>query len=211
MDFRGVDEATLDNGRALNAAFLALATGPAAPAGLEPDFIDRLRHLDACRLERLSRAPFLLFAVAIIDRAPGPAVPLRDSLDLFEDPMGRAEARLVIATLSLLWSLARTDRHAARFLAGTSRGWCDDIAAAALVDVLDTTRRFETLVVPRSVKQPLFWDKLLVSACDRRPFVRRAARQSALQCVLTECRDDTYVPVAVAACRKPAPPQRVAE
>ena len=138
-------------------------------------------------------------------------MPLRDSMDLFDDPMGRAEARLVIATLSLLWSLARTDRHAARFLAGTSRGWCDDIAGASLVDVLDTTRRYETLVVPRSVAQRRFWDKLFVSACDRRSFVRRAARHSALQCVLTECRDDTYVPVAVAACRKRGPAQRVAE
>ncbi len=211
MDFRGVDETTIENGRALNAAFLALATGPAAPAGLEQDFIDRLRHLDARRLERLSRAPFLLFAIAVVDTAPGPATPLRDSMDLFDDPMGRAEARLVIATLSLLWSLARTDRHAARFLAGTSRGWCDDIAGASLVDVLDTTRRYETLVVPRSVAQRAFWDKLFVSACDRRSFVRRAARQSALQCVLTELRDDTYVPVAVAACRRRGPAQRVAE
>lgn len=211
MEFRSVDETTIENGRALNAAFLALATGPAAPAGLEPDFIQRLRRLDARHLERLSRAPFLLFAIAVADPAPGLATSLRDSMDLFDEPMGRAEARLVTATLSLLWSLARTDRHAARFLAGTPRGWCDDIAEASLVDVLDTTRRFEASIVPRSVAQRAFWDKLFVSACDRRPFVRRAARQSALQCVLTELRDDSYLPVAVAACRTRAPTRGVAD
>ena len=211
MEFRGVDETTIENGRALNAAFLALATGPAAPAGLETDFKRRLRQLDARHLERLSRTPFLLFAVAVVETKPGPGTPLRDSMNLFDDPMSKAETRLVIATLSLLWSLARADRHAARFLAGTPRGWCEEIAAASLVDVLDTTRQYDTMVVPRSATQRAFWDKLFVSACDRRPSVRRAARQSALQCVLTELRDDSFGPVAVAACRTRAPARRAAK
>ena len=209
MEFRGIDAATIENGRALNAAFLALATGPECPLGLEPDFIERLRQLDATHLERLSRAPFLIFAIAVADKAPCRTAPLRDSLGLFDEPMSRAEARLVIATLSLLWSLARTDRHAARLLAGTPRGWCDDIADIALVDVLDTTRSYATMVVPRSVRQRTFWDKLFVSACDRRAFVRRAARQSALQCVLTELRDESYGPVASAACRMHSPGKRI--
>ncbi len=211
MDFRGVDRATIENGRALNAAFLALATGPNGPAGLEPDFIERLGELRKSDLERLARTPFLLFAIAVTDAVPRASAPLRDSPDLFDDRMARAEARLVTATLSLLWSLARTDRHAARFLAGTSRRWCDDIAEASLMDVLDTTRRFETLIVPRSVTRRALWDKLFISAADHRSFVRRAARQSALQCVLTELRDDPYVPVALAACRQRRPAGRVAE
>lgn len=211
MHFSGVDEATIENGRALNAAFLALATGPAAPAGLDPDFVERLARLDRCDLERLSRVPFLLFTVAVVDTVPGTSASLREPMDLFGDRMARGEVRLVTATLALLWSLARTDRHAARFLAGTSRRWCDDIAGASLMDVLDTTRRFETLVMPRTVPQSAFWDKLFLSASDHRPFVRRAARQSALQCVLTELCDAPYVPVAVAACRKRTPPERVAK
>lgn len=211
MHFRGVDKATLENGRALNAAFLALATGPAAPAGLDPDFIERLATLRTGDLERLSRVPFLLFTVAVVETVPPISAPLREARDLFDDRMARAEVRLVTATLALLWSLARSDRHAARFLAGTSRRWCDDIAEASLMDVLDTTRRFETLVVPRTAARRTFWDKLLLSASDHRSFVRRAARQSALQCVLTELCDDPYAPVAVAACRKRTPPKRVAE
>ncbi len=211
MDFKGVDRTTIENGQALNAAFLALATGPSAPAGLEPQFVDRLKRLDRQHLERLAQTPFLLFAIAVVDRLPTGSRPLTDSRDLFDDRMDKAEARLVTATLSLLWSLSRTDRHAARFLAGTSRGWCDDIAGAALVDVLETTRRFQTLVVPRSARQTAFWDKLIVSARDHRSAVRRAARQSALQCGLTELRDDADAPVAVAACRRRGMEQRVAE
>ncbi len=211
MDFRGLDDTTIDNGRALNASFLALATGPAPPRGLEPGFVERLRQLDATPLERLANTPFLLFTIAAAEAVPGASRPLRGSMELLDEPMNRDEARLVAGTLSLLWSLARTDRHAARFLAGTSSTWCDDIAGTVLMDVLETTRRFETLVVPRSVAQRGFWDKLFVSACDRRSCVRRAAQQSALQCVLTEVREDAYDRVAVAACRKRVAVERVAE
>ena len=205
VDFKGIDSDTLANALALNAAFLALAI-TRRPPRLSTDFIERLARLSQVERARLAKAPFLLFTVEPLE----PGGPSR-SPDLFDQSMADPESRLVAATLCLLWSLARTDRHAARFLAGVPRGGCADFAAAPLVDVIDAARRFETLVIPRHQRNAAFWRKLFLSATDPRPLVRQAARHSALQFVLTGLEDDAYTPVAAAACRNLVPVRRLVD
>jgi hypothetical protein len=202
VDFKGIDLDTIANAFALNTAFLALAVTRRPPC-LSADFVERLDRLSALERSRLAKAPFLLFTVEPVETGVQSRSP-----DLFDDSMTDPESRLVAATLCLLWSLARTDQHAARFLAGVPRGGCDDFAAAPLVDVIDAARRFETLVVPRHQSNPAFWRKLFLSATDPRPSVRQAVRHSALQFVLTGLEDDAYTPVAAAACRNRVPSRR---
>jgi hypothetical protein len=206
VDYKGIDADTIANAAALNAAFLDLAV-MRRPPRLATHFIERVSRLSGMERKRLAKAPFLLFTIEPLERS----VSTRPPPDLFDESMTDTEARLVAATLCLLWSLARTDQHAARFLAGIPRGACEDIAATPLVDVIDSARRFETLVVPRYQENGAFWRKMYLSASDPRQVVRQAARHSAMQFVLTDLEDDTYTSMAAAACRKSPPLRKLAD
>ncbi len=212
MDFAGLDQDTLANGRALNGAFIDLvAAEPSAP-GVPADIERRIRGLDALQRARLADAPFLLFTVELVQACKWPAdTGAVVARDLFAEQSTHSESRLVMATLALLWSLSRVDRHAARFLCGASPRWCDEIAATPLMVVMEIARRFDTLIVPRLPREKTFWDKLIISACDTRRPVRQAARFSALQCLLTLASEDALAPLAAAACSRRLPSREVAE
>ena len=203
MDYEGLDADTINNGRALNSAFIqhALAVGEQEVFAGRLD--ERLLSLDSVQRRRLATVPFLLYTLDPLE--PGTWQAGTATEDLFATATGDPEWRLVTATLALLWSLVRVNRYAARFLFGVPVARCDAIAAQPLMAVIDAARQSATGVVPRMAGNPAFWRKLLVSASDPREHVRRAARQSALQCVLTVAAASDAPPLASAACRRQPP------
>jgi hypothetical protein len=200
MDYEGVNADTIDNGRALNSAFIQFILATAGGESLDDRLRERLVALEPAERARLASVPFLLYTLEPLE--PGVWRPGTATEDLFAPGTGGPEWRLVTATLALLWSLARANRYAARFLYGVPVARCDAIAALPLMGVIDAARRSATGVVQRMPRNEAFWRKLFVSATDPRPRVRRAARQSALQCVLTVAQSPEPLPLATAACRR---------
>lgn len=200
MDYEGVNADTIDNGRALNTAFIQFILASAGADATDDPLRKRLLTLDPGERSRLASVPFLLYTLEPLE--PGAWRPGIATDDLFSPGEGGAEWRLVTATLALLWSLARANRYAARFLYGVPVARCDAIAALPLMGVIDAARRSATGVVQRLPRNDAFWRKLFVSATDSRARVRRAARQSALQCVLTVADSTEPLPLATAACRR---------
>lgn len=212
MQFEGLTDAILANAPALNRAFIGLAVSTTRPAGVPPRLTDRLAALSVAERERVARAPFLLFSLDLYDVARWQQMARTGARpDLFRQPMPDPEWRLAVATLGVAWALAQYNRYAARFLTGASAAWCDYAAGRPLPELIETAGAFETLVVPRFAAQPGFWRKLLCSSRDARSFVRRAARYSALQCVLTAPEEGDYVPARSAACKRHDTPRHVAE
>lgn len=205
MDYEGVDADTINNGRALNSAFIQHVLSAGEQAGFAGGLDERLLGLDPVQQRRLATVPFLLYTLDPLEPATWRAGTATE--DLFATAAGDPEWRLVTATLALMWSLARANRYAARFLFGVPVARCDAIAALPLMAVIDSARQSATGVVPRMAGNPAFWRKLVVSASDPRQHVRRAARQSALQCVLTVATASDAPPLASAACRRRPPAQ----
>ena len=201
MQFEAMNEATLANAPVLNRAFLELALSGEAPAGIPRPFGPQFDALSATERERIARVPFLLFTLDHYDvRRWQRAASERPGL--FDQTATTLEWRLATATLGVVWALVQSNRYAARYLTGASVAWCDDIAALPLPELIESMERLDTLIVPRFVDRPQFWNKLIASGRDARQLVRRAARFSALQCVLTAVADEGYTPVQNAACRR---------
>ena len=210
MRFEGLSDTTLANAPLLNRGFIEFAT--TRPTGVSGSLADRLATLSALERDRLSRAPFLLFTLDNFDlgrwqqaaaEAPRP--------DLFGPRMSETEWRLATTTLGVVWALARQNRYAARYLAGAGVAWCDHAASLPLPALLGAMERFERLVLPRFDAQPGIWRTLIRSTRDVRPVVRRAARLSALQSVLTHSSADIYPPARAAACSRRDGARQVAE
>ncbi len=212
MQFEGLNDATLANAPALNRGFIELAASKSAPAGVPEDLAERLAALTGQQRERLARAPFLLFTLDSYDldgwRRAAQSAPRPD---LFRQAPSDAESRLAVATLGVVWALARSNRYAARYLAGAGVAWCDHVANRPLPELIASLEGFETLVVVRFAGQPGFWRRLIAASGDARQFVRRAARLSALQRALTFPADEVYAPVKNAACRRRDTSLKVAE
>ena len=204
MQFDALDDATLANARALNHAFLELAISEQRPVDVSESLAGSIRGLSVVERNRLAATPFLLFRLGQFDagqwRAED-ALSRRDP-DLFRVPMARGEWQLVTATLGVVWALARTNRYAARCLSGSGIEWCDYAARMPLSDLIMAASTFESLVQPRACEGTKFWRTLVVSASDHRQFVRRAARFSALQCVLTTRAEGVRESFRKAACKR---------
>ncbi len=210
MRFEGLSDTTLANAPLLNRGFIEFAI--TRPAGVSGSLADQFADLSGTERDRLSRAPFLLFTLDDFSlgrwqraaaEAPRP--------DLFGPRMPEAEWRLAATTLGVIWALARENRYAARYLVGAGVAWCDYAANLPLPELLGAMERLERLVLPRFDAQPGTWRTLIRSSRDGRPVVRRAARLSALQSVLTNSSVDVYPPARNAACSRRDGARRVAE
>ncbi|MGI9221814.1 MAG: hypothetical protein ACR2QS_12355 [Woeseiaceae bacterium] len=217
MEFSGPEAADLADVRALNTAFLDYLCGPLGrrlrdelPAGLGL----AVRELSERQIQRLSTVPFLLMSCQEQDdeywQAPTNAQSVRDlfaptSVDT--DPI----SQITSATLGFLWQLARKNAYAVRMVCGASPGWCEQLVAYSLLDVLQRTASDPQLLVPRLANEKLFWHRLLGAGLNSNAEVRRAAHLSALQAVLVA---DTSIPsqrFRSAACRSQVPAFEISE
>jgi len=216
MRYLGPDPVDLENVFALNAAFLDWLRGPGrqvVPSQASPDRL-ALAALDRSRLAYLAKTPFLLVSFADHDEERWrELLDERGSADLFAVPPLRDEqaARLLSTGLAFLWQLAKRNAYAARLVSGASLGWCERLSECTLVGLLARTAGDPTLLGPRMADSKALWAKLLGPGVSARREVRRAARLSALQMLLTECPAARFRPLASAACALPAARTRVQE
>ena len=214
MEYQGPASNDLANVFALNRAFLSWLKHCARDCGLPTETVETFRALDQCRLDRLARMPFLLLSVREYDEAfwsdvfakkPGMRL-LRHMQDGDEDA-----ARLTAATLGFLWQLASSNPYAARLVSGAQLGWCEQLAACTLIDVVARVAEEPAFIEPRSKRNPELWNKLLTSGVSTKRDVRLAARASGLQTLLTGTGHRAHRKVAAAACRFPIARTRVRE
>ncbi|MEO1244793.1 MAG: hypothetical protein AAFX56_03830 [Pseudomonadota bacterium] len=200
MEYPGVTQHELANARVLNRAFLDCVTAAATPRALSAGLREQLRSLDSRQRTRLSRAPFLLFHLNYSALTGEP----RQEGDLLAETrlMPEREWRVVSATLGLLWTLCRDNRHAARFLSGASAGWCERAANACLLNLLDEAAGFDSLLVPRCQDEEPFWQTLLAACRSTRLAELRAVRFSAMQRLLIEGDYSGDERLALAACQR---------
>jgi hypothetical protein len=218
MKYRGPLPADYQNVEALNAAFIRLLLRPGQRsdtllAGLPESQRSRLRGLTVLQRERLARTPFLLFSLRESDsRYWEQLFRYEPSAGLFDAPQEQpvAEAELLGAALGFLWQLARDNAYAARLVCGASLHWCEQLAEQPLLKAVRSAARADVMRLRRE-SDALWWHKLLyVGVASERP-VRRAARISALQRMLTEGVELPRAPAALAASRIRRPSLKVAE
>jgi len=216
MRYERPDPVDLENVFALNAAFLGWlrdAGQRAAPAAGGPLRL-ALAALDRSQIRRLAKTPFLLMSFAEHDEAHWcELLDERRVPDLFavaQDADERA-ARLLSAGLGFLWQLAKRNAYAARLVSGASLNWCERLSECTLIELLGRAAAQPVSIEPRMADSRALWNKLLGPGVSARRELRRAARVSALQMLLTECPAARYRPLASAACALPATRSRAAE
>jgi len=209
MDYPGITEREFADARSLNRAFLDCITTAAPPRAVPGTFKEALMALEPPQRERLSGAPFLLFDL----NYPVPGSRRGPSGDLLAENrlMPAREWRVVSAALGFLWSLCRENRYAARLLGGVSSDWCERLADARLLDVLDEAAGFDSLLVPRCHDADLFWQGLLGASRCRHPAEFRAGCCAALHRLLTTGNAEGHVQLAVAACQRGKPHRRATD
>jgi len=209
MHYPGPDPVDLENVFALNAAFLDWLRGAgrhAVPSQASPDRM-ALAALDRGQLAHLAKTPFLLVSFSDHDEERWrELLDEHGGADLFAVPPPRDEqaARLLSTGLAFLWQLAKRNAYAARLVSGASLGWCERLSECTLVGLLARAAGDPALLGPRMADSKALWGKLLGPGVSARREVRRAARLSALQMLLTECPAARYRPLASAACALPA-------
>lgn len=212
MDYQGLGPADLENVYALNTAFLDWLTDGDRAAALPAAAARLFAGLDRHQRERLARAPFLLLSLREYDRDTWRAlfVPQQNMnlLSQMQKP-DNAGSRLTIAALGFLWQLASRNPYAARFVSGAGPGWCEQLAACTLMELIGRVTGEPLLLEPRMNGDNELWNKLLTSVVSSKRDVRVAARVSALQTVLTGTTRERRL--AAAACKLPALPLRVAD
>ena len=213
MDYQGPEPADLSNVSALNAAFLDWLAGERRADQLPGDAARLFAGLDRQQRERLARAPFLLLSIGEDDedgwRAIFTQAPAKRLLSRME-PADPEATRLTTATIGFLWQLASRNAYTARLVSGASLGWCEQLCACTLVDLLTRVAEEPALLEARATRDAELWAKLLTAGVSRRRDVRVAARVSALQSVLTRPTRTGMQLLASAACKLPATPVRVA-
>ena len=217
MEYQGPEPTDLANVCALNIAFLdwlrARGGSGAATHPRTPEILPALAGMSARQLERLSRAPFLLMSFREYDESQWRSLFAgRPDTDLFhslEKPDEEA-ARLITAGLGFLWQLSKRNPYAARLVSGAGLNWCEQLADCTLVELFTRAVSGRSLLEPRMIENPDLWQKLLNAGVSAKRDVRRAARVSALQTVLTHSSTGSYRHLAAAACNMPAVAVRVA-
>jgi hypothetical protein len=216
MEFPGPDAADLAQVEALNRDFLAfIATdGREVAAPLPPELRSALAESPLRVRERIAKCPFFLFTLSEHDLRRWTPVfdglPERDLLDALSRP-GAGELRITSAAIALVWQLARQNPYAARFVSGAPDRWCERLAACSLVALFEFAGRARGLLRLRFGERSAFWRRLLLAGTSSEAEVRRTARVSALQTVLTEPPAAAWPAVAAAACAISTPALEVAE
>jgi len=218
MEYQGPEPADLTNVCALNIAFLewlrACGDSESATHSRTPEILAALGDMSRCQLERLSRAPFLLMSFREYDEGRWRSLfARRPDPDLFHSlEMPDAEAaRLITAGLGFLWQLSKRNPYAARLVSGAGLNWCEQLADCTLVELFTRAVSGHSVLEPRMIENQGLWQKLLNAGVSAKKDVRRAARVSALQTVLTQSSTSSYRHLAAAACTMPAVAVRVAE
>ena len=205
MDYPAITEREFADARSLNRAFLDCVSTAAPPRAVPGTLKDALSALNPSQRERLSGAPFLLFDLdyPMLGRRLGLSGRSGHSGDLLAENrlMPAHEWRVVSATLGFLWYLSRENRYAARLLGGVPPDWCDRVAEARLLEVLDEAAGFDSLLTPRCRNVEPFWQGLLRASRHRRPAEFRVGCCVALHRLLTNGNADGHVQLAVAACQ----------
>ena len=216
MDFRGPAHADYANVRSLNRTFLGMLRSSGAGAGLRsalPSMIEpQLVGLTDLQIERLSGCPFLLLSFREGDVDYWQRLLSHEPTgDLWAEPPGDGLERILIAGLAFLWQLARRNPYAVRLVAGASVTWCEQLAAANLVDLLQNAAIRGDLLLPRFAGQAEPWSRLLGSGIASRSTVRSAAHLSVLQSMLTAATPTDQRRLRAAACRSPVPALGIAD
>jgi hypothetical protein len=208
MEFEGPTGDDLENIRALNRVYLELLNNAGEFARYDS------RRLSTGQIDCLAAAPFLLCSFREHDSAcwdqllgEDPQLPLQP----VPSPASAALREVQIAGLGFLWQLARRNPYAARMNSGAPLSWCERMASVTLVHLLERTAARGDLMSLRLGDRPHIWRRLLNGSNSRAHDLRAAARCSALHALLTDRRSARYAPLAAAACKMPAPAQRVAE
>jgi hypothetical protein len=216
MDFQAPDPTDLADVKALNRAFLELTTASSLLAlpSLPSEQREALSHLGSGGRNWLAESPFLIFSVA--EHEPD------KWRQLFQDPGGAdliramqqpndAEARFVTTALGFLWQLAKRRPYAVRVLCGATLDWCEQLADSTLIDVCSHASQQAGLLGFRQRNREAFWRRLLAAAASEQPVLRQAARQSALQSILTVRQDERHRKLPAAACAMPMPALKVSD
>ena len=182
MEYEGLTQDDLANVRALNRAWLRCRDGGDVVA----------QSLTAQRLERLAaqRTPMIQTLAGLFeDRAQ------RDLLR--EPPPSNGGLReLQSAGLAFLWELARRNPYAARIVSGAPSHWCEQIASATLMQLLDRSSCCD----------------LIQSRFENISKMHKSFAQiGALQSMLTTGQPARDGRMAAAACRMPATTRQVAD
>ena len=211
MEYQGPEPADLTNVCALNIAFLdwlrARNGSEASTLSRSPEILEALAGMGRCQLERLSRAPFLLMSFREYDENQWRGLFAErhdaDLLHSLEMPDEEA-ARLIAAGLGFLWQLSKRNPYSARLVSGACLNWCEQLADCTLVELFTRAVSTHSLLEPRMADNQELWQKLLSAGVSAKKDVRRAARVSALQTVLTRSPTSSYRRLAAAACNMPA-------
>jgi hypothetical protein len=218
MEFRGPEPADFANVRSLNKAFLKQLSLPTAgkrfcgqlSLALEP----LMAGLTALQIQRLAKAPFLLFSLRELDDVYWTTIFADDPTgDLFTPPGQPApeSEQLIAAALGFLWQLSSRNPYAARVVSGASLSWCERLSEVTLFHLLQRTAGRDDLLILRLADNDNLWRKLLVAGISSEPEVRAAAQHCVLQTMLTNTQNGSYRALSAAACRVPAPALHVAE
>jgi len=198
MEYEGLSQDDLANVTALNRAWLRLDCDPE-------------RRLSVARLERLAATPFLLFSFREQDDARWSwLLSDRRQQDILEQkPVVTGELRqLQAAGLGFLWGLARRNAYVARIVSGAPLAWCEQIATATFVRLLDCAR-FEA-IEPRFAPGTAMHRCLLRQGGAPERKTRDFAQISALQSILTNGHAEQYGRLPAAACRMSRSDRQVA-
>lgn len=208
MDYKGPDAHDLANVYALNQGLIDALLGGTPERGAEARLVSEMKSLGSPRRRRLARCPFLLFSIAggsDPDWRPVIAGTRQRELLSAQEPAFGAQPRLAAATLGFLWQLARRNPYAARLVTGAPLSWCETLTECTLMELFEfAEHEVRRLHVIRSDDRH-FWRKLLGAGTSDDADVRRAARLSALQSVLTATASEKLQRLPAAACAMPSP------
>ena len=136
MEYEGMTGDDLANVRALNRAWLDIATVGSR----------RLSQLSPRRRDRIAAAPFLLFSLRENDLALWERLLAEPAQgDLFQGGAAVTGSlrHLQATALAFLWALARRNPYVLRLISGAPLYWCERIASATLVQVTAAAVRQE--------------------------------------------------------------------
>ena len=201
MEYEGLTADDLANVHALNGAWLRLQQAHAK----------ELPRLSNNQLRRLASAPFLLFSFrehddcrwkSLLDGGP--------QNDLLEEQATSGSDLLGLQTagLAFLWGLARRNGYVARLVSGAPLHWCELIASATLVQILDSASR-GLIIEPRLELASDSHKRLWLRGGSAVQNLRVYAQISALQAMLTSRELVPFRRMPAAACRMPQPAQQV--
>lgn len=190
MDYSGPECSDLNDVQSINLAFLTFlgrADGERLRSLLPPALQPALTALSTPQLERLAAVPFLLLSLNEANdefwRSAPRGKPIRDLFTPAQD-VANPLCRIATAAVGFLWQLARRNPYAARITCGASLGWCEQLAAQTLMQVLEVAADDCHMLMPRCADDNIFWHRLLGAGVSSEASIRRAAHMSALQTVL---------------------------